>query len=167
MLCLKRVPFLPVVLLVIDMRYIVQSTFADEVPYRRAYLYDALQLWFMVTKDECNNYVLKSIPSTSYDSLVIIVGDNYFVKEFLCNNTISEKLIVAITCDRGCNFRKVKLSGKNLYLPHLDKDGYAELLKGSNYEFGFDPTESEVLLYNAPKTWSLEERITYCFTKYY
>ena len=40
---------------------------------------------------------------------MIIVGHNYFVKEYLCNNTFSEKLIVAITCDKGCNFRKVKL----------------------------------------------------------
>ena len=149
------------------MRYIVQSIFANEIPYRRAYLYDTLHLWFMVTKDKCNNYVLKSIPSTSYDSLVIIVGHNYFVKEYLCNNTFPEQVIVAITCDRGCNFRNVKLSGKNLYLPYLDKDGYAGLLDGSNYEFGFDPTESEVLLYNAPKTWSLEERLERCFTKYY
>ena len=166
-LCLKQVPFLPVVLLVIDMRYIVQSTFADEIPHRRAYLYDTLHLWFVVAKDECNNYVLKSIPSTSYDSLVVIVGHNYFVEEYLCNNTFPEQLIVAITCGRGCDFKTVKLLGKNLYLPRLDKDGYAELLQGSTYGFGFDPTESEVLLYNSPKTWGLEERLGSCFKKYY
>ena len=67
--CLKRTPFILDVLLVDNMRYIVQSNFKEEIPYRITYLYDTLHLWFIVTKDEYNNYVLKSMPFTSYDSI--------------------------------------------------------------------------------------------------
>lgn len=150
-----------------DMRYIVQHTFADDISHRREYLYDIFHLWFVVTKDEYNNFILKSIPSSSYDSVLVVVGHNYFVKEYICNNIFPEQLVVAITCDGGCNFKTVKLPGKNLYLPHLGKDGCAELLQGSIFGFGFDLTESEVLLYNSPRTWCLEERLGRCFTKYY
>ena len=99
------------------MRYILQSKFAEEISDRRAYLYDTLQLWFTVIKDEYNNFILTSIPVTAYSSIFIIVGHNNFVKRYFLNNNIQEKTIVAITCRGNCDFKYWKLPGKEIYFP--------------------------------------------------
>ena len=42
---------------------------------------------------------------------------------------------------------------------------YADLLKGELYGFGFDPTESELLLYNANKSVDPVQRLEMSFYK--
>lgn len=145
------------------MRYLLQKNYQSEFSSRKDYLYDIFKLWFIQTGEEQDFIVYTSIPSHSYSDFLFIVGHNFPVKFLLLDTYISEKNIVAITCDGGCNFKKLRMIDKNLYLPFQNRDNLVDLLSGTKFGFNFDLTESELMLYNSPANLSLEKRIEMSF----
>ena len=98
-------------------------------------------------------------------TLLFIVGHNTFVKDYLTYTRFEEEKIVAITCDGTIHFSNLRLPNKTIYISHQNDHNYADLLNGALYEFDFDPTESEILLYNANKLLSPLQRIEKSFHK--
>lgn len=147
------------------MRYFIQKSFQNELILRKEFLYEVLALWTIPHEYNCDFIVLNSIP-LDYLDVCFILGHNYTVKNFINQNNIYEKHIVAITCDGSANFGDLKLKDQILYLPHQESNNLAPLLKGKLYGFNFDLTESEILLYNTPKSLPLAKKLELCFSKY-
>lgn len=145
------------------MRYLLQTSLQSEITYRKEYLYKVFKLWFLPATQKDGFITFTSIPPSSYSDLLFIVGHNFLVKNYLLKNNVTEKLIVAITCDGGCNFKHLKLPGKIIYLPFQNQHNLVDLLSGSEFGFDFDLTESELLLYNAPTHLPIGERIAETF----
>lgn len=125
-----------------------------------------MNLWTLVK--ECSNGFLEltSIPSNCLD-ILFIIGHNYTVFCYLKENIdlIKEKTIVAITCDGNMDFASLKCSEKNLFICHQNIDNCAEILDGSQYDFGFNPTESELLFYNSKFVPDISTRLKGSFTQ--
>lgn len=145
------------------MRYLIQPCFIKELSARKKYLYASLKLWFFKAATTDNSVCLKSFPDTCYKDWMVIVGHNYYVREYLTSHNITESNIVAITCDGGCNFKQMRIPGKKLFIPIQNSENLVEILSGSEFGFDFDLTESELLFYNSPQTWSIDKRIEMSF----
>lgn len=146
------------------MRYLVQRCFSVELAARRQYIEKSLRLWCSPATSVGGFEQLVSIPPTALDVLFII-GHNVSVAHFLRSEIIPEKTIVAITCGGAVDFSALKSSGKTVYFPKQNSLGFAELLKGNMFGFGFDLTESEILLHNTRRNPNFYERLDTCFTK--
>lgn len=146
------------------MQLILQNCFRDELIARQKYFYETFHLWLIVNSKD-NNYIkLTSMPTNCLD-ILFIIGHNTFVKEYLKCHEITEKRIVAITCDGTIRFASLTLPGKILYIPYQNEENYADLLHGKLYGFDFDLTESEILLYNANKSVDVFKRLEDTFYK--
>ena len=148
------------------MRYLISKNNTDDWLSRKQYIFDTLNLWTSTKK--CSDEFLEftSIPSNCLD-ILFIVGHNYTVFNYIKRNIslIREKNIVAITCDGGMDFSSLETSGKNLFICHQNVDNYAELFDGSQYDFGFNPTESELLFYNSKSISDVNTRLKDSFTQ--
>ena len=149
------------------MRYLISESFKDEVSARKEYISEAMNLWF--TQHECSDgsIMLESIPPNELD-IFFIVGHNKEINKYINNNikNIHEKRIVAITCNANLKVSVVKKYEKDFYIS-LQRDSYCDLLDGSLYGFDFNPTESEIILYNNSYLESISKRITGAFQQKY
>ncbi len=145
------------------MRYLLQSDFRDELAPRMEFLYDSFKLWFYPINIVDNFIQVTSIPSNIYPELLMIVGHNHPVKDYLITHSFPETLVVANTCDGDCNFKHVYLPGKKLYIPFQNKRNLVDLLSGKEFGIDFDITESELLFRNSPCSWLLKKRIEQSF----
>lgn len=146
------------------MRLILQDFMKSELSARQKYFYETFHLWFVIKSIDNHSIQLVSIP-TNCIKILFIVGHNTFVKNYLTCTEFEEEKIVAITCDGTINFSNLKLPSKTIYISHQNEHNYADLLNGALYGFDFDPTESEILLYNANKLLSPLQRIEKSFHK--
>lgn len=149
------------------MRYLIQPVLSNESVARRDYLYNSLHLWFFETNTTVAYTELVSMPSSLHSEVLFVVGHNRFVKNLLSCISIPEEIIVAITCNGDCNFKALHFqTKKELFLPHLNKTGMAELLDGRQFGFNFDITESELMFFNSPKKHSIHQRIVESFQQF-
>lgn len=150
------------------MRYIISPPNADECLSRQQYIFEAMNLWTSIKQNSSGFFEFTSIPNNCLD-ILFIVGHNYTVFNYIKKNIllIKEKTIVAITCDGGMDFASLKISGKSLFICHQNIDNYAELFDGSQYHFGFNPTESELLFYNNKSIPDINTRLKGSFTQLY
>ena len=146
------------------MRLILQDCLRSELSARQKYFYETFHLWFVIKSINNHSIQLVSIP-TNCTKILFIVGHNTFVKDYLTCTKFEEEKIAAITCDGAIHFSNLKLPNKTIYISHQNDLNYADLLNGALYEFDFDPTESEILLYNANKLLSPLQRIEKSFHK--
>ena len=146
------------------MRLILQDCLRSELSARQKYFYETFHLWFVIKSINNHSIQLVSIP-TNCTKILFIVGHNTFVKDYLTCTKFEEEKIAAITCDGTIHFSNLKLPNKTIYISHQNDHNYADLLNGALYEFDFDPTESEILLYNTNKLLSPLQRIEKSFRK--
>ena len=146
------------------MQLILQKCLSEELIARQKFFYETFHLWMIISSNNDSYIQLSSIPTNCLDFL-FIVGHNVFVNNFLQYNKIKEERIVAITCDGAIHLSSLKLPGKIIYLSHQNEANHADLLKGELYSFDFDPTESELLLYNTNKTVDPVQRLEMSFCK--
>ena len=146
------------------MQYLLQNCFSEDLPARRAYIYDTLSLWTVQHPPLDGFVLLKSMPENALD-ILFIVGHDHRIFSYLTNHKISERQIVSITCLNNFDVSKLKLLGKKLYLPKQDKQKSAPLLIGKEFEFDFDLTESEILFYNNRQNPNITERLESAFDK--
>ena len=127
-------------------------------------MYNSIKLWFYTANDTDQNFLeFVSMPSTYYSEYLMIVGHNRIVQKYLTSHDFPETSVVAITCDGACNYKKLHLPGKKLYIPFQNKNNLVDLLSGRDYGFDFDITESEINFYNAPAMMAFEKRIEESF----
>ena len=148
------------------MRYLIFKSNTGEWISRKQYIFDALHLWIVVKEDSDGFLECTSIPNNCLD-ILFIVGHNNSVYHYINKNisSIKERTIVAITCDGDMNFSSLETSGKSLFICHQNIDNYAELFDGSQYDFGFNPTESELLFYNSKSIPDINIRLKTSFTQ--
>ena len=146
------------------MQLILQKCLSEELIARQKFFYETFHLWMIISSNNDSYIQLSSIPTNCLDFL-FIVGHNVFVNNFLQYNKIKEERIVAITCDGAIHLSSLKLPGKIIYLSHQNEANHADLLKGELYSFDFDPTESELLLYNTNKSVDPVQRLEMSFCK--
>ena len=146
------------------MRYILQKTFKEESNARIRYLFKIVNLWFIISEEDDRFTVFTSIPSSAHPDILFIVGHNYSVRDYLINHHFTESTIVAVTCDGSCNLKKhLHLKNATLYIPHQNEYNEVDLLCGRKFGIDFDLTESELLLYNSPRSASINEKISSAF----
>lgn len=145
------------------MRYFLQDCLYPELQARQEYLFEALQLYTVSSQYNTSFYQLTSMPAGDID-VCFIVGHNVAVKKFILSEQFPETTIVAITCDGSAKLSKLRLKGKRIYLAKQNAQGLADLLRGEEYGFGFNPTESEVLFYNTSKKDEIDQRLRASFT---
>lgn len=145
------------------MRYLLQTNFQKELDARKAFLYDSIKLWFYETGVEDDFLELISMPNSCCPDILMILGHNYSVKNYLTSHTFPESLVVAITCDGNCNYKNLRLPNKQLYIPFQNENNLVDLWSGKKFNFDFDITESEILFYNSPKSLPLKKRIEKSF----
>lgn len=92
------------------------------------------------------NYLLFESKKTFMKNVLIICGHNNKVYEFLINNTISEKKIYMISC-YTFPLDRLKLKNKRLYIS-LNDNCVTKIYDGKFFNFNFDLTETELILYN-------------------
>lgn len=146
------------------MQLILQDYMKSELSARQKYFYETFHLWLVINAVNNSSIQLTSIPANCIE-ILFIVGHNTFVKDYLTHTKIEEDKIVAITCDGTIHFSNLKLPNKTIYISHQNEHNYADLLDGALYGFDFDPTESEILLYNTNKLFSPLQRIEKSFHK--
>lgn len=137
-----------------------------EMHARKKYLFDSMQLWTKLIPFNEEFLCLEGFPVQELD-VFFILGHNNLLKSFLITNLsyIYENTIVAITCDGTVNFSSINVCGKNLYIPYQNKkNNLAYLLRGTEYGFDFDLTESEIIFYNTKKDSNIISRLNSSFS---
>ncbi len=128
---------------------------------RIRYFKSLLRLYFI---EQCSNdfITLTSVPSTCED-VCFIVGHQDKVKDYLERIDVKESTIVLICCDIKHFWNKYDFGGKEVFICKQDEQAF--LYKKEEYSFGFDPTESELILFNSPRSELLHNRIENSFNR--
>ena len=143
------------------MRYILQTAFANQIPYRLKYLFNCFKLYFKIASPKSKYFIeLSSIPPTALDCL-IIYGHNKFVKHYFLQMKahIPEQDIIIITCETGISIKELCLQNHTVFLSKQNLNQCSLLLDGPTYNMDFNPTESELLLYNSSKNKDFHSRL--------
>lgn len=144
-------------------RYVIQSSFANEIAARLEYIYECTNLWMLPQSRNQGFIEYGSLPLETLN-VFFIIGHNLAIKNYFKTHSIFEKNIVAITCNGTADFYHFYLKRKRFFLAKQNLLGYAPLYIGSEYDFHFNLTESEILFYNSKKNTSLIQRLNYSFT---
>lgn len=130
------------------MRYLLAHKNANEQELRQQFLFEVFHLWF-VKKGKIGDFdIFQTFPFQLYNDILLIYGHNYSIKQLFDTqaDAIYEKNIFIISCSLNDN-RYYRLEGKNVFLaPQTNRHIF--LLRGSEFGFDFDVTESELELYN-------------------
>lgn len=144
------------------MRYIIlnKNITKEERISRKLFIENATNLYFIPYMTE-GGMELRSIPSSIYDSLMI-VGHNLSVNNYIKNNTIKEKNIIIISCkfDIEKNFKK----NKKLYVSYNDK-GITDYYDGADRNLYFNVSKEELKLINSSGTFM--EKVEKIFRRIY
>ena len=127
-----------------------------------------MNIWTLPKESIYNDFIVMEALTSSTDSsldICFIVGHNYIVKSFLETVPLSERNIVAITCDGQANFSRLKLKNKNFYISKQDHRNLSPLYCGSDFGLNFDLTESELLFFNNRKVANIMQNINKSFIK--
>lgn len=146
------------------MRYLLQNLMDHELEARKAYIYSTLSLW-TIPYDSSDGFVtLQSIPTNALDTL-FIVGHNYAVTEYLSTHEIQESCIVIISCYKNLFINKTLLHSKRIYISRQNSQKESGLYNGHEYGFMFNPTESELMLYNNRNSLNFSKRLEAAFQR--
>ena len=130
------------------MRYLLSTSFSNELTGRLSYLYDVFHQYYL-SKESKGFIKLKPI---GYDDLPVlfIVGHNNSVYEYLKENVqdIKENVIVLITCVNEDVYSLLP-SSITVYATNQISSHYSGVYNGKEYGFSFDITESELRLHNS------------------
>lgn len=135
---------------------------SSSVAGRVGFFKSLLSLYFIEYSSN-DTITLMSIPGTCED-VCFIVGHQNKVKDYLDRNPVTESIIVIISCDMEKAWNKYDFGEKEVFVCKQE-EGKAVLYKKEEYSFDFDPTESELMIFNSPKNESFYSRIVNSFDK--
>lgn len=144
------------------MTFYLDKRLSAEAKYRINYLLDVFGLYFVSPADKGRFISFESFPKRALD-ICFIVGHNAAVSTFLNSQKIEENTVVVISCDGGYK-KSFCIPNKKIYLSYRNNQGLTLRRKGENYGFLFDPTDSELHLYNCTKK-DIYERINRSFDR--
>lgn len=142
------------------MRYLIQKDNVLEQKSRRKFLYDVFHLWFINIGSVGSFYILEAFPFNREDNILMIYGHNYNVELLLKKFTkfLYESNIFIFSC-AACFNEEYHIEGKQVYLcPQSEEKVW--LLRGKEFGFDFDITETELALYNCKKIGAYEKLIS-------
>jgi hypothetical protein len=146
------------------MRYIVlglNRKNMKEIVERKRYIEHTFGLYVIPFYNK--QYVeFKSIPLTECD-LLMIIGHNYLVYDYLNSNKPSENNIVLVTCYTGI-IKQLLLPNKKVYVSK-NEDGYTQLYNGAEWNINFKISDSELELYNSDNKFNLTNRLEESFER--
>lgn len=144
------------------MLFYLDKRLSTEIKHRKDYLFSVFGLYFVNPKENGNFISFESFPKNALD-ICFIVGHNAAVSTFLNSQKILEKTVVVISCDGGYK-KSFCIPNKKIYLSYRNKQGLTLRRNGKNYGFLFDPTDSELDLYNCTER-NIYERINRSFDR--
>lgn len=145
------------------MRYLLQNVFSNEIPYRMNFLFHCFHLYFKRFPPGRDNFIeFVSLPPSTLDCLMIY-GHNRDVNQYLLQTHIPEKNIVIITCEKGVRISNLTNQNHTIFLSKQIGDGFSLLLDGNTYNMNFNPTKSELLLYNTSRDMDILSRLNKSF----
>ena len=142
------------------MRYLLQKENTSEQKLRKQFLYDVFHLWFVNNGTIGEFDILETFPFSNNNNILLVYGHDFRVKSLLQQyyKMISEKNIFIISCADNPK-KNYYLKGKRVYLC-TQNNGAVKLLRGEEFGFEFDITETELALYNCKKTNAYEKLLT-------
>ena len=145
------------------MRYVIQTTFEQELNARKEYLYLVFHLWFIEVKRNKQFITLESIPSNTND-IYMITGHFPNVGSYIHSqrNEIGNKTVVINSCFPNSTLRQLNL--KNVFFSKTDQEGYSKLRNGKAFGLDFNVTDSELNLLNAESN-NIDMRIEKAYQK--
>lgn len=144
------------------MIFYLDKRLSAEAKHRIDYLFDVFGLYFVNPTDKERFIAFESFPKKVLD-ICFIVGHNAAVSTFLSNQKIDENTVVIVSCDGGYK-KSFCIPNKKTYLSYCNAQGLTMRRKGENYGFLFDPTDSELDLYNCAEK-NIYERINRSFDR--
>lgn len=147
------------------MRYLIQKEFQNEIPARISYLKDCFGIWMYAGTPEGEFVPLISMPDTFHSDVLFLLGHNIAVNRYLSEHSesMTEQYIVLITCQRGYRFERYAGKNRRIYIARQE-ERTAKSYHREDYEFDFDPYNSELICYNL-KQGSLVEKIERAFVR--
>lgn len=129
------------------MRYFLRKKQRSELLLRCQYLYDVFKLWFVPTGEIGAFDILESFPFGN-DDILLIYGHNFEIVDLFNQyaTEVREKNIAIISCETNVP-NGYLLKDKRIFLAP-QRNRKAHLLIGNDYNFEFDITDAELLLYN-------------------
>lgn len=144
------------------MIFYLDKRLSSEAKYRIDYLFDVFGLYFVSPTDKGRFISFESFPKKALD-ICFIVGHNAAVSTLLNSQKIEENTVVVISCDGGYK-KSFCIPNKKIYLSYRNTQGLTLRRNGKNYGFLFDPTDSELDLYNCTER-NIYERISRSFDR--
>ena len=143
------------------MRYIILKKISNkEIKSRIDYIKNVFNIYVIPhRKEELTEFI--SIPSNSID-VIVIIGHNNDVYEYIKDYKPKEKVLVLITCYLG-KIKKINLQKKQAYISK-NICGITETYEGNLWGFQFDITDSELDLFNE-KQGTIYQRINKSFER--
>ncbi len=141
------------------------GSLTEDCKARIEYISEVTGLYFIEDVSFTNSgyKVFNSIPLLE-SNIIVIVGHNFrvlaFLKEF--KDDIYESNVVLVSCYLK-KMRDLIEYDKNVYISHQTVTNSTETLVGTDYGFDFNPTCSELDLYNSKG--DLLQRIEFSFEK--
>lgn len=146
------------------MRYIVlglNKNNIKEIVERKKYIEHTFGLYILPFYGK--NYVeFRSIPLIEYD-LLMIIGHDRLVYDYLISNKFSENNLVLVTCYTNV-IKKLVFPNKKVYISK-NENGYTQLYNGSEWNINFKISDSELELYNSDNRSDLIDRLNETFER--
>ena len=111
---------------------------------RKTFIEDVFDITMRMTLYE--NYLLLESDKDIMINILIICGHNDKVYDFLSNEVIKEKKIYMISC-YTYPLNQLKFKNKKIFISK-NANNLTKIYDGNIFNFTFDVTETEILLYN-------------------
>ncbi|MGN0653574.1 MAG: hypothetical protein ACI4KD_01495 [Oscillospiraceae bacterium] len=145
------------------MKYLLRKKNSSELLHRKKYIEKITGVWFFANGEIGDFIILESMPNSYYADICIVYGHNNEVTELLSFNieTLKEKNLFLISCSLR-NKKLLHIKNKAIFLAPQSNNSLM-LLKGKEFGFPFDITETELNLYNSPEK-DLYQKLRNCFS---
>ena len=145
------------------MRYFLGDENLTEINARKHFIEKITGFWFVPNGAIDGFVILESFPFGSLKDICVIYGHNFKVDKLLSSYSkdVYESNVFIFSCKKK-DKKDYYMKGKNIYLiPQTDDE--APLLNGACYGFSFNPTETEVNLFNSPEK-DVFKKFKQCFS---
>lgn len=148
------------------LRYILckdSSNSKEDIIGRKNYIYDTFPEIFRIEVIDYEDRIELECYSLSKINIVVLIGHNTSVSKFIyanSNSIVCDTLIIISCYMKDMNLHKLK-KVKRIFASKTTKDE-TQRIKGQDFGFNFNITDSELMLYNLKKL-SLNNRLKLAF----
>ena len=145
------------------MTYILQTSFRDELPHRREYLFQTFHRYFVEIRRTEDFIELHSFPFVE-DNIILLYGHAHWVVHYFNRyGSIHKKKLKIIN---SCYPDKIVplLNQRSVFYSKVNADGVNDCYDGDTYGFAFPITDSELDAFNCAQL-PFEQQIAFAYER--